>query len=150
MGGYLAVVRSSFSRTLPHSLSVPQPHQNVRTARNDNSEWNGSNDSELCVNDPVDHHDNQTIAEECNAQLPAVRETYSSRFLKWVGVHSLEVYLIHGFSLCLLRMPKAPAMGSLESWWLIFINFIIAVVLSCTYIRIIETNKLLNKILYWK
>ena len=35
-------------------------------------------------------------------------------------------------------------------WFLVTLNFAVAVILSCTYIRIIESNKLLNKILYWK
>ena len=71
-------------------------------------------------------------------------------FLKWVGIHSLEVYLIHGFSLCLLKLPVAPLMHSAESWVLIAIDFTITVALSIMYIRIIECNKILNKILFWK
>lgn len=70
--------------------------------------------------------------------------------LLWVGFHSLEVYLIHYFSLCLLKLPVAPTMCSVEAWLLIISNFIIVVALSCFYIRIIESNKILNKTLFWK
>lgn len=84
------------------------------------------------------------------AELSVAYETKVESFFKWVGVHSLEVYLIHGFSLCLLKMTETPALRSISGLVLTFSNFVIAVLLSCIYIKIIEKNNLLNKILYWK
>lgn len=72
------------------------------------------------------------------------------RGIQWFGVHSLEIYLIHGLSLCILKMQQIPVMGSIESWILIVLNFIITISLSYFYIRVIESNRLLNKLLFWK
>lgn len=96
-------------------------------------------DGEVCV-----------LQGEPNTQLSAIRETKTASFLKWTGVHSLEIYLVHSFSLCLLRMEEVPLMYSIESWCLIVADFVIAVGLSVFYIRLIDANKLLNKILFWK
>lgn len=85
-----------------------------------------------------------------NNEFSAVRETKILGFLNWVGIHSLEVYLIHGFSLCVLKYSHSPVLHSVSGWVLVALNFVIAVSLSCIYIRIIEKSALLNKILFWK
>ena len=134
------------SQPLPVAQSLPHG----AAASSDVVERNNIDDCQLLDNGRTDlSSDNHSAAQSC-AQLPSVRETKSANFLKWVGVHSLEVYLIHGFSLCLLKLPVAPLMHSAESWVLIAVDFTITVALSIMYIRIIETNNLLNKILFWK
>lgn len=88
--------------------------------------------------------------EQQNNELSAVCETRIQRFLNWVGIHSLEVYLIHGFSLCILKYSSAPVLHSVGGWVLVALNFMIAVTMSCIYIRIIGKITLLNKLLFWK
>ena len=62
----------------------------------------------------------------------------------------MGIYLIHGFSLCLLQSPMKPILHSACGWVLVVVNFFVAVVLSVVYIEIIERNKYLNKLLFWK
>lgn len=152
-GGYFAhanlgrkALAGSVSQPLPAAQSLPHGAD----AGSHVVERNNATDCQLPDNSTADVTFNQSSAAQSCAQLHYVRETKSASFLKWVGVHSLEVYLIHGFSLCLLKLPVAPMMHSAESWVLIAVDFTMTVALSILYIRIIETNKLLNKILFWK
>ena len=135
---------------ISQSLSAAQPLLHGADASLNVIERNNIDDYQLPNNSRTDITPDYNSAAQSGAQLHSVCETKSASFLKWVGVHSLEVYLIHGFSLCLLKLPVAPMMHSAESWVLITVDFTITVALSIMYIRIIETNKLLNKILFWK
>lgn len=72
------------------------------------------------------------------------------KVLKWIGIHSLEIYLIHYLVLCFVKYNTPPILESLSGWFIVFVNFTIAIGLSFIYIKAIESNKLLNKILFWK
>lgn len=78
------------------------------------------------------------------------KEVTTMPLLNWVGKRTLEVYLIHGFSLCLLKMADTPSLSYAGGLLLAAANFVVAVALSIIYIKIIETSRILNKVLYWK
>lgn len=152
-GGYFAhaqLGRSTLTGNLSQSLPAAQPFPHGADACTHVVERNNVTDGQLPDNGSGDSTSNQSSATQPNNELHLVRETKPVSFLKWTGVHSLEIYLIHGFSLCLLKFSEPPMMHSWQSWSLIVIDFSIAVALSIMYIRIIESNKLLNKILFWK
>lgn len=151
-GGYIcsSMGRKALAGSLSQSLPAAQSLPHGADASTHVIERDNIDDRQLPDNGRTDVPSNHHSAAQSGTQLHFVREAKSARFLKWVGVHSLEVYLIHGFSLCLLRLPVAPLMHSAESWVLIAVDFTMTVALSILYIRIIETNKLLNKILFWK
>lgn len=152
-GGYFAhaqLGRSSLAGSLSQPLPSTQPLSHGAVASTNVVERNHVADHQLPNNGFADITSNQSSATQPDIELHHVRETKPANFLKWTGVHSLEIYLIHGFSLCLLKLTEPPMMHSWQSWCLIVVDFIIAVTLSIMYIRIIESNKLLNKILFWK
>ena len=141
-------------RTLVRSVSHPLPVSESCTSSSSASVsidgGNICNSHKLPANFSVDSNGYKDGTEQQYIELSVVCQTRINKILNWVGVHSLEVYLIHGFSLCLLKLTNPPVLDSCYGWLLISLNFVVAVTLSCTYIRIIESNKLLNKILYWK
>ena len=141
-------------RTLVRSVSHPLPISESCTSSSSASvSINGGNicnSHKLPANFSVDSNGYKDGTEQQYIELSVVCQTRINKILNWVGVHSLEVYLIHGFSLCLLKLTNPPVLDSCYGWLLVTLNFVVAVILSCTYIRIIESNKLLNKILYWK
>ena len=141
-------------RTLVRSVSHPLPISESCTSSSSASVGidggNICNSHKLPANFSVDSNGYKDGTGQQYIELSVVCQTRINKILNWVGVHSLEVYLIHGFSLCLLKLTNPPVLDSCYGWLLISLNFAVAVILSCTYIRIIESNKLLNKILYWK
>ena len=84
------------------------------------------------------------------AEFSPVRKTIVDSSFIWIGVHSLEIYLIHGFSICLLKLADKPVFHSISGLVLVFLNLIITISLSFFYIKLIEKNQLLNKLLFWK
>lgn len=141
-------------RTLVRSVSHPLPISESCTSSSSASVGidggNVHNSHELPANFSIDSNGYKDGAGQQYFELSVVCQTRINKILNWVGIHSLEVYLIHGFSLCLFKLTNPPVLDSCYGWLLITLNFVVAVTLSCTYIRIIESNKLLNKILYWK
>lgn len=146
---------SKFSRIGVHSLEmylthylflslVPPLHQPVLAS------MEGMFTIELPANFSDDSNDYKDGTGQQYFELSVVCQTRINKILNWVGTHSLEIYLIHGFSLCFLKLTNPPVLDSCYGWLLVTLNFVVAVLLSCIYIRIIESNKLLNKILYWK
>ncbi len=93
---------------------------------------------------------NQDCSTQSVHEITSSRESASGRFFCWTGIHSLEIYLVHYFILCLLRFIEPPLLHSAIGWLLVAVNFTITVSFSCMFITIISKNKLLNKILYWK
>jgi len=91
---------------------------------------------------------NQDSTKEQHTKLLTVCKTNPLKFLNWVGKHSLEIYLIHDFSLCILKLFIAPLALSAIGCIILFANFIVIVALSGFCIKKPETNNLLNKILF--
>ena len=160
MGGGISestsVVGSSFSRDLPHSLLVLEPGSSDGTSAVGLSGRNDISCDKLLA-DAGSHYDSNQDSSTQSTVHPAVvyeitssREPASQRFFCWAGTHSLEIYLIHGFTLCLLKLVETPVLHSAIGWPLVAVNFTITVAFSCLFITIISKNKLLNKILYWK
>lgn len=150
------MVGSTFSRDLPHSLFVLELGSGVGASSAIlNARNNVSHDKLLA--DAGSHSDgNQDSSTQSVLQSAAVYEIASSRksaarrFFSWVGIHSLELYVVHGFTLCLLKSVEPLELHSAIGWTLVAVNFTITVALSCLFITIIAKNRLLNKILYWK
>ena len=69
-------------------------------------------------------------------------------FLKWCGVHSLEIYLTHYLLLTLLKMPDAPITGSIQGTALMLANYSITIAFTILIIKMTNTNKALRVALY--
>lgn len=142
--------RRTLVRNVSHPLSVSEPCATSPSASVSINGGNVHNIHELPANFSDDSNDYKDGTGQQHFELSVVCQTRINKILNWVGTHSLEIYLIHGFSLCFLKLTNPPVLDSCYGWLLVTLNFVVAVLLSCIYIRIIESNKLLNKILYWK
>lgn len=69
-------------------------------------------------------------------------------FLNWCGVHSLEIYLTHYLLLTLLKMPEVPITGSIQGTALMLANYLITVALTIIVVKLANTSRILNMILY--
>ena len=96
------MVRCTFIGGLSDTLSVPE----CNTNRNYGSvaDLRGNSDSifELRSDTIADHNNNKAIAIQQCSKLYSLCKENSLQCIKWVGKNSLQVYLVHGFSLCLL------------------------------------------------
>lgn len=70
------------------------------------------------------------------------------KILNWIGVHSLAVYILHGFSLNMIRLSVLP--DYYEGITIIALNYTICILATVFLIKVIQLNPVLNKILFWK
>lgn len=77
-----------------------------------------------------------------------VQSTLWRGLLRWCGVHSLEIYLTHSLLLSLLKMAETPLAASLQGTTLMISNYILTVVLTLFVVKLINSHKLLNLVLY--
>lgn len=69
---------------------------------------------------------------------------------KWVGVHSLEVYLIHYLLLNLLRAEIMPHFVTPQGVVLVIGNFALTLILVVPIIKLLSQNHYLRKVLFGK
>lgn len=90
------------------------------------------------------------ISGACRVAIPRHSTARLFRFFKWAGVNSLAIYLLHGFflNICLTsdQWLDMKALGVP----LLICNYLLCVLLLIPIINLLATNKLLNKILFWK
>lgn len=142
--------RRTLVGNVSHPLPISESCTNSSSASVSIDGGNICNRHKLLANFSIDSNSYKDGKRQQYFELSVVCQTRINKILNWVGIHSLEVYLIHGFSLCFLKLINPPVLDSCYGWLLVTLNFVVAVILSCSYIRIIESNKLLKKILYWK
>lgn len=73
-----------------------------------------------------------------------------SKFLEWIGNKTLEVYLIHSLVINLIKLDAPSIFMSLEGITITFINFTITLILCCLFIKMIDCNNYLRKVLFAK
>ncbi|PWM20833.1 MAG: hypothetical protein DBX97_03075 [Collinsella tanakaei] len=71
-------------------------------------------------------------------------------FIQYVGVHSLEIYTIHGLLLSMIKPVELPAFLSMEGMVLIILNFMLTVGVSIAVIALLNQSKVLKIILFGK
>ncbi|MBO4432944.1 MAG: acyltransferase [Clostridia bacterium] len=77
-------------------------------------------------------------------ELPG-KPNAAGRLFDWCGVHSLEIYMLHGFVLNILRLKTKPEFSSITGYALVFGNYVIAIILCFVIISIISQSKILKK-----
>lgn len=104
---------------------------------------------------------NNSISSECN-HLDLSKQSFSKPaivlqednklrlFLNWIGLNSIAIYLLHGFFLCPLKYYTPVSISDFKSIIFICFNFIITIVCCILLISLINQNKFLNKLLFWK
>ena len=69
---------------------------------------------------------------------------------KWVGVHSLEVYLTHYLLINLVRMKIMPQFATPQGVVLVIGNFALTLILVVPVIKLLNQNYYLRKVLFGK
>ena len=76
---------------------------------------------------------------------PVIRYgSFRKNSLIWIGRRSLEIYLLHGFTLNLLQNEAKPMFSISVGIGLAFVNYCITVILTFRIITLIERNCFLN------
>ena len=68
----------------------------------------------------------------------------------WVGNNSLQIYLLHGFFLNLLRINPKPVFSTPQGIVLTFGNYILTIVLVAVIVHILKANQYLQFVLFGK
>lgn len=89
---------------------------------------------------------NNTFSRE-NLTLFTIWKNSVVSFLLWSGRFSLELYVIHGLLLNLIKVEKIPVFLSVEGFMLSVGNYIITLALSSIVILLLGQNEFLCKIL---
>lgn len=153
-GGAPCACREIFSRNISTALPLAETATKGISCGFHEYDRFPHNDDRIFVND-CDGVD----ADICNKdkrvpkQSPVLQGNFTARlfqFLNWAGVNSLAIYLLHGFFLNIcLTSDQWLDMKALGVPLLIY-NYILCVLLLIPIINLLATNKLLNKILFWK
>lgn len=69
--------------------------------------------------------------------------------IRWIGVHSLEIYLTHYLFLALLVAEKTQLM-SIEGLMVLLMNYTLTMLLSILATLIIQKNPILDRLLFWR
>lgn len=81
----------------------------------------------------------------------AVKEsTPIYRFINWVGVHSMEVYLLHYYFLNLIVLSTSPAYMTAKGMAVIVVNYAITVIAVVIVAKLLGSNRYLNLALFGK
>lgn len=150
MGRGTSASRKALFGDLSDSLSA------VKSATNDDNADYGDVTGNRNDSSEFFHHcrvnNNSDYSPQLEQALPTdlVWQGWVKGTLKWAEVHSFEIYMIHGFFLCLLKMGNAPAFTDGLGIILVAINFSITVFLCWIVVRLININKTLNSILGFK
>lgn len=72
------------------------------------------------------------------------------RSLLWIGVHSLDIYLVHYLLLCPIKTTNNPSVYSVQGIEIFVVNFFITVIFTCLIASVINHNKIARIILLGK
>ena len=139
-------MRSSLTRTLPQPLSVPESSHNGVGSRGKRAPDFNDNDK-LC-----DYSNfNSTYSNNCYKKQYSSKDIVLydviSKMVHWAGKRSLEIYLIHGLVLAILKTRNAVIFPSALGYSLVFTNFLITLAACYFVIDVISCNEVLRKTL---
>ena len=154
LGGGTCCSRKILVGDLCNTLSVSKPALNrADTGANDNDGCAQSY-SKLYDDTCADgNNDNRTEARQAPLKSTVLQESRAwipLSFLKWCGVNSLAIYLIHGFFLNLIAKGDYSDAFSIFEIPICGLNYVVCVALTCSCIILLNKNTLLSKLLFWK
>lgn len=87
----------------------------------------------------------------CIAVTGLAREFLSRyRILRWVGKHSLGIYLCHTLLLCLIPSETIPSINSTRGWLLVLLNFALTITLTSIIVELLHRNGVIAFLLFGK
>lgn len=111
-----------------------------------------------CIDKLCDHsiyrkHNHTSLSEQSVSKSIVVLQDINhwvALFLNWIGLNSIAIYLLHGFFLCQLKYTPLLPLSIYKATLFVGINYIVTVACCGLTIRILQKNKFLNKLLFWK
>lgn len=111
----------------------------------------GTSTDELSDNISSCVHINKDDREKLRPQQTAFLEmSIVASFIEWAGQNSLEIYVLHGLYLHLLKSTAPVLINNASGFLFVLFNF--AITMACVFIMVslIKKNDVLNKLLFWK
>lgn len=142
--------RSSLPEGLPRSLSAAQPAQAAGFAGDRFYSRNSVNNGELCDHRGASPGRRQSDTGEPFYESAFVWKQKLKNGLLWAGKKSLEIYMIHGFVLNILKPEGTTAFSSIPGIALTFSNYVLTMLLCVVIISLIGKSGILKKILGMK
>lgn len=137
-------MRSSFTRTLSQPLSVPKSSYNgVRSCGECAPDFNDND--KLCDYGNFNSTYSKYLYEKQYSSKNIVLYEVISKMVLLAGKRSLEIYLIHGLVLAILKTRNAVIFPSALGYALIFTNFLITLAACYFIIDVISCNEVLRK-----
>lgn len=136
----------SFTSNMSCSLSNARPDLDEKSTGILNNTRIDVNNSQLCShigNGGSDYKYNQ----HQNFAKNHVCKNVIGTFFYWFGKHSLEVYLIHGLFLNILKTKELQLFSSIIGYGLTFCNYLLTIMLCYVVITILRESDVLRKIL---
>lgn len=154
-GGGISCRREIFAGDLRDSLPVSKSarHRSDTGALDNDGITHPRN--EFCADNCADSHNNSNIETQHISFKSALQQDRRTgitlSFLKWCGINSLAIYLIHGFFLNLIAKGNYSGAFSIFEIPICGLNYIVCVTLTGYCITILlNKNTFLSKILFWK
>lgn len=153
-GGGICCSRKIFVGDIHNSLPVSElAFHRADTSSHDNDGCADSCSelhSDTCTDSYNDNCAKTKQSSFKNTVLQAGRAGISLSSLKWCGVNSLAIYLIHGFFLNLIAKGDYSGAFSIFEIPICGLNYIVCIALTCACIALLNKNTLLSKLLFWK
>lgn len=153
-GGYPLLVRNSFAGDLSHTLFIVKL---TETRNNDGSQLDcGScnNSSELHRDGNTNSFCGATSERELCFEASIIRKNTIAEILsnafQWSGTHSLEIYMLHGLYLSVVKMMNMPEFMTYQGCFLAFGNYLLTVVLTCGTVALLNQSRVLSFVLFGK
>ena len=73
-----------------------------------------------------------------------------SKYISWIGVHSLEIYLAHYLLLNPLKIMNRPPMSSTEGYMCVATNYFVTVGLVSVAVFLLNSNNMTKYVLFGK
>ena len=70
--------------------------------------------------------------------------------MEWVGIHSLEIYLIHYLVLAIIRANQLPDIHSMMGILYLVVNYLITVILSILIFRALNNHQIARRVFFAK
>lgn len=145
-GGGIARNRHTLSGNLSDTLSDTSDDQAKYTTSHTDPGRNFTNVAEFYSNNGYSYSNNNANQSKQNHEAHSFWETR----LIWIGRHSLEIYMLHGFLLNLLSTSIMPIFHTFNGILLVLANYSLTIALTSMVITIISRNKIINLVCFGK
>lgn len=146
-GGDSCMGRRALVGSVSHTLSASQLDQVGQSTDSVQSGGAELGSGQLCDYGSTYCDGNTNDEPKYRAELCINRKEKVSEFFLWAGKQSLEIYMMHGLLLNIFKSSVAIQFSSIEGYLLTAGNFALTVGLCAVFIRLLDQNAVLKKVL---